>query len=233
MSERSDQPDRETFTDFKNSFAYGTRSDLNFKFLKNLSDGDAAAFLQGLLHDVSDAFDDGSLQRLYDHVAGWQARAYAGPSRWVYAQGPFAPLAKPLAAARVALLTSSGHFVDGDDPEPFGIKDMTQTEAAARIDDFLKVEPVLSVIPAATPEAQLRVRHGGYDVRSAQADPNVVFPLTRLRDLAHAGVIGELAPNAYSFVGACAQLPLLKRTGPKWVELLRMQEVDAAVLVPV
>jgi hypothetical protein len=233
LSEQSDQPDRETFTEFKNSFAYGTRTDLNFKFLKNLSEDDAAAFLQGLLHDLSDTFDDGNVQRLYDHVAGWQARAYAGPSRWVYDEGPFAPLAKPLSAARIALLTSSGHFVDGDDPEPFGIKNMSQAEAAARIDDFLKEEPVLSIIPAATPEAQLRVRHGGYDIRSAQADPNVAFPLAHLRDLAHAGVIGEVAPQAYSFVGACAQLPLLKRTGPKWVELLKMQRVDGVVLVPV
>lgn len=128
-----------------------------------------------------------------------QARAYAGPSRWVYAEGPFAPLAKPLAAARVALLTSSWHFVDCDDSEPFGIKHMTQAEAAARIDGFLKEEPVLSVIPAATPEAQLRVRHGGYDNRSTQADPNVAFPLTHLRALAQEGVIGELAPLAYEF----------------------------------
>jgi hypothetical protein len=233
MHEQSNPSNPETFTDFKNSFAYGTRSDLNFKFLKNLSDEDAASFFQGLLQDLSNTLDDGNLQRLYKHVSALQARAYAGPGRWVYADGPFAPLAKPLAAARLALLTSSGHFVDCDDPEPFGIKHMTQAEAAARIDDFLKQEPVLSVIPADTPEAQLRVRHGGYDIRSAQADPNVAFPLTHLRALAQEGMIGELAPQAYSFVGACAQLPLLKQTGPKWVELLQAQAVDAAVLVPV
>ncbi len=32
----------ESFAEFKNSFAYGARTDLNFKFLKNLSDADAA-----------------------------------------------------------------------------------------------------------------------------------------------------------------------------------------------
>lgn len=162
-----------------------------------------------------------------------QIQAYAGPSRWTYADGPFTPLARPLRTARVALLTSSGHFVEGDDPKPFGIEAMTQADAAARIDDFLKEEPHLSVIPSDTPNGRLRVRHGGYDIRSAERDPNVTFPLELLRDLAGNGAIGELAPNAYSFVGACAQTPLLKRSGPRWVQRLRDEEVDAVVLVPV
>lgn len=226
-------PHEESFAEFKNSFAYGSRSDLNFKFLKNLSDADAARFFQDLLYRLSDTFDDGDLGRLLDHVFAWQARAYAGPSRWTYADGPFTSLRKPLAACRVTLFTSSGHFVEGDDPEPFGVKNMSQEEAMARIDDFLKVEPVLSVIPTDTPVEKLRVRHGGYDIRSAQTDPNVAFPLERLRELAQEGRIGELAANAYSFVGACAQTLLLKHAGPKWVEQLRAQEIDAAVLVPV
>ena len=55
---------------------------------------------------------------------------------------------------------------------------MTQEEASDRIGEFLKAEPSLSAIPFETPEENLRVRHGGYDIRSAQADPNVVFPIT-------------------------------------------------------
>lgn len=223
----------ESLAEFKNSFAYGTRTELNFKFLKNLPDADAAQFFQGLLHKLGDTLDDGDLRRVTDHVLSWQAKAYAGASNWHYPDGPFTPLAKPVAAAKVALLTSSGHFVAGDDPAPFGIQDMTQTEAIARIDDFLKEEPVLSVIPRETPVEQLRVRHGGYDIRSAQADPNVVFPLTHLRDFAQEGLIGELAANAYSFVGACAQTPLLKRTGPQWVKRLQAEAIDAVILVPV
>lgn len=233
MGEIPAPPAQESFADFKNSFSYGTRTDLNFKFLKNLSDADAAAFFQGLLHQLGDAFDGGDLAPVAEHVRNWQARAYAGPSRWVYDDGPFTPLSKPLAAARIALLTSSGHFVEGDDPSPLGVAGMTQAEAVARIDDFLKEEPVLSAIPVGTPAAQLRVRHGGYDIRSAQADPEVAFPVDALRQAAQAGVIGEVAPVAYSFTGACAQLPLLKRAGPRWVALLQAQAVDGVVLVPV
>lgn len=43
----------------------------------------------------------------------------------------------------------------------------------------------------------------------------------------------NLLPTAYSFVGACAQTPLLKTTGPRWVDMLQSQGVEAALLVPV
>ena len=102
-----------------------------------------------------------------------------------------------------------------------------------RISEFLKEEPTLSSIPIDTPKERLRVRHGGYDIRAAQADPNVVFPLERLLELERDGIIGELVPAAYSFVGACAQTPLLKQTGPRWVRMFQQQKIDAVLLVPV
>ena len=55
---------KETFEDFKNSFSYGSRSDLNFKFLKNLSDEDASHFLQEFLWKMGDALNDGDFSRL-------------------------------------------------------------------------------------------------------------------------------------------------------------------------
>jgi len=223
----------ETFAEFKDSFSYGARNDLNFKFLSKLSAGDAAQFFQELLWKLGDAYDDGDFDRLVQHAYEWQIRAYDGQGPRTYEDGPFMPLTKPVSDARLALLTSSGHFVEGDDPEPFGVKDMSQEEAAARISEFLRLAPQLSTIPVDTPRERLRVRHGGYDIRGAQADPNVTLPIERLRELERDGIIGALAPQAYSFVGATAQRPLLKESGPQWVELLRQQQVDAALLVPV
>ena len=121
----------------------------------------------------------------------------------------------------------------GEDPEPFGVKDMTQDEAVRRIDDFLKAEPTLTAIPMDTPQDELRVRHGGYDIRGVQADPNVAFPVDRLREFTDQGLIGKLLSNAYSFVGAAAQFRIINHAGPKWVDLLKAQNVDAALLVPV
>ena len=41
--------EKESFEAFKNSFSYGSRSDLNFKFFKALSEEEAGQFFQGLL----------------------------------------------------------------------------------------------------------------------------------------------------------------------------------------
>lgn len=223
----------ETFAAFKDSLSYGTRTDLNFKFLKHLDDDAAARFFQELLRAVTDTVDDGDLTRLTDLVLGGQAAGYREQKNFGYETGPFAPLKKPLSEVRLAVIASSGHFVAGDDPKPFGVEGMTQAAAVARIMEFLKAEPVLSEIPVDTPATMLRVRHPGYDIAGAAADPNVALPLERLRELAAAGLIGELSKVAYSFVGACSQKRLLKRSGPAWAALLAEQAVDAALLVPV
>ena len=39
----------ETFEEFKNSFSYASRSDMNFKFLKSLSEQEAGDFFQDLI----------------------------------------------------------------------------------------------------------------------------------------------------------------------------------------
>ena len=227
----SEQP--ESFLDFKNSFSYGSRNDLNFKFLKGLSEEAAAQFIQRLFWKVGDAYDSDDWSPVIEHVRAGQAANYAGPTRWVYDDGPRTSLGKPLADATVALITSTGHFVEGDDPKPFGIENMSQEEAARRIDDFLKEEPTLSEIPIDTPHQRLRARHGGYDVRGVLADHNVALPTDHLRAFAAEGIIGSAYPTAYSFVGACAQTPLTKRTAPQWVQMWKAAGIDGAVLVPV
>ena len=228
-----DDSQHESFEAFKDSFSYGSRTDLNFKFLKNISSQDAAKFFQDLLWKMGDSFDDGDLDRLFEHVYAWQIRGYSGAEDYAYEDGPFTPLRKPISESRLVLVTSSGHFVEGQDPEPFGVKNMTQKEAIERIDELLKVEAQLSPVRIDTPKEKLLVRHGGYDIRGAQADPNVLFPLELLVELCKERVIGELVSEAYSFVGATSQTRLLKQTGPQWAKMLNQQRIDAALLVPV
>jgi len=224
----------ESFEDFKKSFSYGSRTDLNFKFLAQLSDDQAAKFFQDLLWKIGDAFDDGNFTEIAEHVCEWQKRAYcSADKKFTYDDGPFSPFQKRISDSRLVLITSTGHFVEGKDPEPLGAKNMTQQEAIEKITEFVKEAPQLSTIPVDTPGAKLRVRHGGYDIRGVQADPNVAFPLQRLLELEDEGVVGQLIPQAYSFVGACSQKRLLKQTGPQWIEIFNRQPIDAALLVPV
>jgi len=233
-AEQKEQEEQESFESFKNSFtSTGSRSDLNFKFLKNLSTRDTATFFQDLLRMLGESLDDGDFQRIVDHICRAQIGAYDTKSKWEYEEGPFAPLRKPLSEARLALLTSSGHFVEGLDPEPFGVKGMTQAEAVRRISDFLKSEPELSIIPMDTPRENILVRHGGYDIKGALIDPNVAFPLDRLLELEQEGLFGELHHEAYSFVGAASQMRLMNHAGPQWVKLLKEKDIDAVIMVPV
>lgn len=227
----------ESFKEFKDSFFYGSRSNLDFKFLAELSEPEAGEFFADLFTQLGTTMNDGDTMRLVDHVRRWQQRAYTphldAKAKYQYEDVAFSVLTKPLAEARVALVASSGHFVDGDDPKPFGVDNMSQAEAEARIGKFLRVEPTLSTIPIDTPPDRLRVRHGGYPVESARLDHNVVLPLAALRDLASSGIIGEVAQQAYSFVGATSQLRLRDRVAPAWAAMLRANAIDAVLLVPV
>lgn len=229
----------ETIEELRKSFFYGSRSNLNFKFLKDLSDDEFGSFLSELLDAVSDTTDTGDPSGIIDAAYRWQVEAYRGhlgdPSAFPHRHEdtPWAPMTKPLSESRVALMTSSGHFADGDDPKPLGIDNMSQEEAEARIMETIKEPPTLSSIPSGLPFDQLRVRHGGYPVAAAAEDPQVVLPLRIMERLEADGVIGEFADTSYSFVGAAAQGPIKKRIGPAWAEMLREQGVDAVLLVPI
>ncbi len=224
----------ESFEDFRKSFSYGSRNDLSFKFLSLMSDEDAGEFLRRLLWRLGDAYDSGDPGPLLELARETQEAAYAsgGPGRWVYDEGPFAPLPKPLAESRILLFTSSGHFVAGHDPAPLGNEGLTQEEAVRRIGEFFRNRPVLSRIPRNVDPGNLRVRHPGYDIRSAERDPGVTFPLALLLEVVAEGRIGEVAPEAFSFPGATDQERILAVL-PEWVETVRKAEVDAVLMVPV
>jgi hypothetical protein len=229
------QTEKETFEDFIKSFFYGSRSDLSFKFISDFSEVNASEFLQGLFNTLINAVDDDDLSSVKQSIMDGQALSYGGGhlKGFTYEEGPFSPLEKPLSEVSLSLLTSSGHFVEGDDPKPLGAENMNQAEAESRIMEFIKEEPQLSVIPVGTAADRLRVRHGGYDVRAAQKDPNVAFPFERLKELQGEGMFKTLTPKAFSFVGACAQTRLIKKTLPAWTDIIQAEGADAVVLVPV
>ncbi len=228
----------ESFREFKKSFHYGSRSSVAFKWLERLPDDEAAEFFSELLSLIGNLLDDGDIEPLLRRVYEWNVRGFRPeldpePFAWSNDSAPFTPLSMPLSSARVALFTSSGHFVEGNDPEPFGVKNMTQTEATRRSAEFTRIPPVLSEIPADTPVDRLVARHPGYDIAAATLDPNSVFPLERMREFAVDGTIGELADPSYSFIGSTSQIHLCKESIPAWASKLKENRVDAVLLVPV
>jgi hypothetical protein len=129
---------------------------------------------------------------------------------------PLAPISKPLSQCRITLIGSGGIYRRGQ--VAFHTRDDTS----------------LRVISADTPSAELRTAHFAYDQTDARADPNCVFPLERLRELADGGVIGGVTSEAYGFMGGIYSTRRVEaETAPLLVERCRSQETDLALLVPV
>ena len=90
----ADEKTHESFAEFKDSFSYGSRSDLNFKFLKSFSPEDAAQFLQDLFIEVGELIDGAEKERIIDFVFSAQVKGYAGSGRYLYEDAPFVKIKK-------------------------------------------------------------------------------------------------------------------------------------------
>jgi D-proline reductase (dithiol) PrdB len=87
------------------------------------------------------------------------------------------------------------------------------------------------LIPGDVRTDQLRVTHGHYDHRHADADINCVFPLDRLRELAAEGVIGGVADKHLGFMGYTQQLrDLYEHAAPEMAKVIERSRADAVLL---
>ncbi len=150
------------------------------------------------------------------------ALGYDNPYRWAqYAEVPFAPLDKPLARSRLALVTTAAPVEAGKGEQGPG----APYNAAA------KFYRVYSADVASAP--RLGISHLGYDrVHTTAADANTYVPLAALRDAAAAGRIGELAPRFHGLPTNRSQQTTLERDAPELLARLRDDRVDVALLVP-
>ena len=129
---------------------------------------------------------------------------------------PWATLSGPLNQSRVALLTTGGIYVEGQEPYDLDVQG----------GDYSFRE-----IPRDTPIGDLRVKHRGYDIAGPEADMNCVFPLERLLEMESEGMIGELAPTGYSFMGLINNIPgLTEETAPEVARRLKQEGVKAALI---
>jgi D-proline reductase (dithiol) PrdB len=150
-------------------------------------------------------------------MKAWAGREPARPPVWT-------PFGKPLAAARVALISSAG--IARHDQPPFD-------QEGERRNPWWG-DPSHRVLPRGTSERDVRLWHMHIEPQYGEADLDCVLPLRRLEEAQQSGLIGSVAPNHYSFMGYLLDAePFLTQTVPRIVAQMKTEAVDAALLVPV
>jgi D-proline reductase (dithiol) PrdB len=131
---------------------------------------------------------------------------------------PWTPVRKDLAASRVALVSSGGLSLPGQ--EPFDL--------SAAVGDAS-----YRVIPAHARLDELRVSHLDYDPTGAGTDAGVMLPLAALESLRSQGKVGAVAPRHISFSGAIPDpSPLVSHSAPEIADIFASDEVDLVFLAP-
>ena len=150
----------------------------------------------------------------------WYGALGYPPYRYAeHAEAPFAPLGRPLAEARVALLTTAAPYR----PE------LGDQGPGAAYNAAAKFYAVWSGDAAA--EHDLRVSHVAVDQAHLSDDQNCWFPLPALRRAAAAGRIGEVAARFHGVPTNRSQRHTLEVDAPEVVVRVREDGAEAAVLV--
>jgi len=127
---------------------------------------------------------------------------------------PFTPFDKDLATAIVTLVSATG--VHLPDQEAFPTEDPGDVS--------------YRIIPGATEAGSLRIAHHHYDHSEADADPNIVFPLDSLRELAAEGVIAGVNDVHYSYGFTTRLRELYETTFPEIADKVERSKTKLVVL---
>ncbi len=146
-------------------------------------------------------------------VDGYQPQETEGEIPWVQS-------IKPLRQAKLAMVTTSG--IHHQNQPPF---DMNDADG----------DPSYRELDGAKLFAAFQITHDYYDHSDARKDPNIIFPLDRLCELANEGVIGSLAATHYSFMGHIDGrhiATLVEKTAREIAGKLKADDVDLVLLTP-
>jgi hypothetical protein len=159
------------------------------------------------------------LQRIRTYYAGL---GYGAPYEWAhYADVPFAPPTKPLAQARVALITTAAPYQPGKGDQGPG----------APYNSAAKFYSVYSGDSAQ--DHDLRISHVAIDrAHTTAEDIGSYFPLKALRDAAATGRIGSVAPRFHGLPTNRSHRTTLEVDCLEIVARCKADGADAAILVP-
>jgi hypothetical protein len=147
----------------------------------------------------------------------YSAQGYDQPYQWARnSDAPFTPLAKPLAESRVALVTTASPFSD-----------------QRAVDGVLRGgKKVCSGLTAEPPE-KMFTDDLSWDKETTHTDDVESFlPITRLREHAAEGRIGDLGPRYFCVPTDYSQRRTNEQDAPEILRLMREDAVDVALLVP-
>lgn len=134
-----------------------------------------------------------------------------------YGTTPKTPLKKPLNECKVALITTAGFYINGQ--QPYVNNDCSYREIPNTID---------------TQELKIGHKSVAYDKSDTKTDANLVFPLDRFRELENEGKIGSLNYRHFSFMGSISKPKrLITETSPEVAQMLKEDGVEVAFLTPV
>lgn len=127
---------------------------------------------------------------------------------------PYTPFDKTLSTATVTLVSAAG--VHLPDQEPFPTEDPGDVSYRE--------------IPGTRDTSHLRIAHHHYDHSEADADPNIVFPLDTLRELAMEGFIGAVNDNHYSYGFTTRLRELYETTFPEIADKVERSKTKLVLL---
>ncbi|OFV86575.1 MAG: hypothetical protein A3J75_08810 [Acidobacteria bacterium RBG_16_68_9] len=134
---------------------------------------------------------------------------------------PWTPLSKPLSSCRLALVSSAGFVAPGQPPFDETVRggDVSFRDIPADVDVRTLVDTH---------------RSRSFDHTGLHADPNLAFPVDRVRELVARRRIGAVNHRHLSFMGSItAPARLIRTTAPEAARQLVADGVDIAALIPV
>lgn len=137
---------------------------------------------------------------------------------------PWTPLTKPLARAKVSLVSTAGLSMRGDPPFDMELERRNP----------MRGDPSYRRLLADASSATVDANHLHIDTSYIERDLNVALPVDRLRELIDDGEVGASATH-YSIMGYQGNdsSTLVNETAPRIAADMRNEEVDLAILAPV
>ena len=175
----------------------------------------AAEFLNALFLEAFNAKYTGDWDSFVEFMEGWEDVALTGQfNSMTMPEGdvPLATLSMDLSSAKMALVTTGGLYVEGQEP-------------------FKRGDTSYRLIPSDVRKEDIRIRHRGYDNGPANQDINCVYPLDRFKEMEAEGKIGRLSATGYSFMGMINDTEtLINESAPEVARALKGDGVDAVFL---